>query len=332
VLVVAWAALWIGMRVVSPLPDFTRVDPLPHVHDAPLAADVARVVPWPKEFGTGIYDTARFSTLKTPGYLFGDAWWGAKWWYWPGSLVLKLPITVLAAFVGGLVCWRSVDRARRRLAFVVLVPLAAVLTAILLPYPQPVGVRYLLPVVALGLVAASPLVVIGRRRWGLVLLGVLAAGQLAFFWQSQPHSLAWTAPPFGPGYRVATDSNLDWGQDFYRLQDWAKGKRPVVLYFGPLEAQPNLPGAVPLFIPTEKDNVLAIADPALLRDGWLAVSATALTAYYRPVLGWLRAYCPVGSLGGTILLYRFDKPPDYGIRGPDQPAAPCEGDVSRRTA
>ncbi|HYV59648.1 MAG TPA: glycosyltransferase family 39 protein [Acidimicrobiia bacterium] len=332
VLVVAWAALWIGMRVISPVPDFTRVDPLPHVDHEPVVSEVARLVPWPKEFDTGIYDTARFSTQSTPGYLFGDAWFGAKWWYWPGSLLVKLPITVLAAFAGGLVCWRAVGRDRRRLAFVVLVPLAAALTAVLLPYPEPVGVRYLLPAIALGLVAASPLVVIGRRRWGLVLLAVLAAGQLAFFWQSQPHSLAWTAPPFRPGYRVATDSNLDWGQDFFRLQDWAKGKRPVLLYFGPIEPVPNVPGSTPLFQPTEKEGVLAILDPAALRHHWLAVSATALTAYFRPVLAWLRAYCPVGNLGGTILLYRFDKPPDYDIRGPDEPAAPCRGNVSRRTA
>ena len=330
VLLVAFAALWIGMRVVSPVPDFTHVDPLPGVHDAPVAADLVRLVPWPVEYDAGIYDTARFSTQKTPGYLFGDAWWGANWWYWPGSLVVKLPITVLAAFAAGLVCWRRVDRTSRRRAALVLVPLAVALTAILLPYPEPVGVRYLLPVVALGLVAASPLVTIGRRRWGAVLLGVLAAGQLAFFWQSQPHSLAWTAPPFHPGYRVTTDSNLDWGQDFYRLQDWAKGKKPVVLYFGPLEPVPNVPGSEPLFLPTEEKGVLAILDPEMLRDRWLAVSATALTAYFRPVLGWLRAYCPVGNLGGTILLYRFHEPPDYDVRGPDRPAAPCDGEVSHR--
>ncbi len=330
VLVVAWAALWIGMRAVSPVPDFKHVDPLPHVKDAPVTADVARIVPWPVEFDAGIDDTARFSTQKTPGYLFGDAWWGANWWYWPGSLVVKLPITVLVAIVGGAICWWRVGRDNRRRAALVLVPLAVALTAILLPYQQPVGVRYLLPVVALGLVAAAPLVVIGRRRWGLVLLGVLAAGQVAFLWQSQPHSLAWTAPPFRPGYRVTTDSNLDWGQDFYRLQNWSKGKKPVVLYFGPLEPVPNIPGSEPLFSPTEEEGVVAILNPVFLRDRWLAVSATALNAYFRPVLGWLRVYCPVGNLGGTILLYRFDEPPDYDVRGPDRPAAPCAGDVSHR--
>jgi hypothetical protein len=75
---------------------------------------------------------------------------------------------------------------------------------------------------------------------------------------------------------------------------------------------------------------LAILDQEMLRDRWLAVSATALTAYFRPVLGWLRGFCSVGNLGGTILLYRFHEPPDYDVRGPDRPAAPCDGDVSHR--
>ncbi len=330
VLLVAWAALWIGMRAVAPVPDFTRVDPLPEVDDAPLAADVVRLVPWPEEFDTGIYDTARYSKIKTPGYLFGDAWSGANWWYWPGSLVVKLPFTELAAVVGGLVCWLRVDRARRRRAAIVMVAPAVVLTAIVLPYPETVGVRYLLPVIALGLVAASPLATIARRTWGKVLLGVLAAGQLVFLWQSQPHSLAWTAPPFRPGYRVAADSNLDWGQDLYRLRKWAHGKTPVVHYFGPLDAVPNIPGSEPLFRPTGKQGVYDIVDREALRDRWLAVSATALTMYSRPVLSWLRGYCPVGNLGGTILLYRFHEPPDYTLRGPDRPSAPCDGDISHQ--
>jgi Dolichyl-phosphate-mannose-protein mannosyltransferase len=331
VLIVAWAVLWIGMRAVSPFPEFTRVDPLPEVRDTPIAAEVVRLVPWPEEFDTGIYDSTRYSTIKTPGYLFGDAWSGANWWYWPGSLVVKLPFTVLAALVGGLVCWFRVDPTRRRRAAIVLVAPAVVLTAIVLPYPEPVGVRYLLPVVALGLVAASPLVMIARRTWGKALLGVLAAGQLVFFWQSQPHSLAWTAPPFRPGYRVATDSNLDWGQDFYRLRRWAEGKKPVVQYFGPLDAVHNLaPGSEPLFAPTGKPGVFRILDRKALRDRWLAVSATALTAYNRSALAWVRAYCPVGNLGGTILLYRFHEPPDYTLRGPDRPAAPCDRGISHQ--
>jgi Dolichyl-phosphate-mannose-protein mannosyltransferase len=330
VLLMAWATLWIGYRAVSPVPDFTRVDPMPGV-DAPLTVKAVRLVPWPEEFDAGIYDVGRYNTVNQPAYLFGHAWSGANWWYWPGSLVVKLPFTVLAALVGGLVYWSRVDRARRRRAAMVLVAPAVVLTAIVLPFPQPKGARYLVPVIALGLVAASPLVTIAKRTWGKVLLSIIAAGQLAFLWQSQPHSLAWTAPPFRPGYQVATDSNLDWGQDFYRLQSWARAKKPVVLYFGPLDPVPNIPGSEPLFTSTDKPGVANIIDREALRDRWLAVSATALTSLTsRPALAWLRAYCPVGDLGATILLYRFHEPPQYKLRGSDRPAAPCDGDISHR--
>ena len=46
-------------------------------------------------------------------------------------------------------------------------------------------------------------------------------------------------------------------------------------------------------------------------------------------LAWLRAYCPVGTIGGTILLYRFATPPVAGPV-PDAPAHTCPGSVSRR--
>ena len=38
--------------------------------------------------------------------------------------------------------------------------------------------------------------------------------------------------PFSPGYRAASE-NVDWGQDFYRLQEWSIGRHPAVAYLGP---------------------------------------------------------------------------------------------------
>jgi hypothetical protein len=63
-------------------------------------------------------------------------------------------------------------------------------------------------------------------------------------------------------------------------------------------------------------------------SGWVAASATDLTTGNG--LAWLRAYCPVGNLGDTIMLYRFSRPPS-GAPGPVQPAAPCRGATSTRS-
>jgi hypothetical protein len=58
-------------------------------------------------------------------------------------------------------------------------------------------------------------------------------------------------------------------------------------------------------------------------NGWVAISATALTTSYYPwAWAYLRAYCPVGAVGRSIVVYRFAAPPEAGI-GPDRPAAPC---------
>jgi hypothetical protein len=64
-------------------------------------------------------------------------------------------------------------------------------------------------------------------------------------------------------------------------------------------------------------------------EGWVAASASDLTSADRGSLAWLRAYCPVGTLGGSILLYHFTSHPT-GAPGPAAPAPLCTGAVSRR--
>ena len=93
--------------------------------------------------------------------------------------------------------------------------------------------------VALWLVAAgrssrsSPPTQAGAGAAPAVALVLVVAVSAFFTIGSDPHSIAWTTPPFRPGYRVASNSDVDWGQDFYRLLDWSQGKRPAVAYFGP---------------------------------------------------------------------------------------------------
>jgi hypothetical protein len=184
-----------------------------------------------------------------------------------------------------------------------------------------VGIRYALPVIALLFVVGSPVagwLAASRRRWALVAL--LMVVQLASFWDAAPHSLAWTAPPFRPGYAVAAESSLDWGQDNRALIDWMDGRTVYVAPFGgSLEAVHKTPGY----------RDLMVTAPAEVR-GLAAASVTELTTYHREQLSWLRAYCHVGTIGGSILLYRFEQPPT-AEPGPSRPAGRCSGDVSVRT-
>jgi Dolichyl-phosphate-mannose-protein mannosyltransferase len=280
----------------------------------------------PHPYVEGIKYLSSNDTASSPGYLLGHRWIGANVWFWPASLVVKLSTPILVLLIAGpiafLVAVRSerVSRSTARQTVVAVVLPAVVLFIFELPGPRTLGVRYLLPSIALWIVVASPIaLLVGGRLMALTLTVVLAAAA-ALAALSYPDSIAYTAAPFAPGYRVATDSNVDWGQDFSLLTQWSQGHHPRVAYFGPRGiTNADVPGA---------RSLIGVAPGDI--SGWVAVSATDLTSALRDdSLSWLRAYCPVGTLGGSILLYHFTTPP-RAAPGPSTPAAVCPGAASHR--
>ena len=289
---VAWAATWAF---------YALLDPGVLLHLTVLL---------PSPYFEGIRYLAVHDTQSGPGYLLGAAWTGGHWWYWPGAMLVKTVPTTLLLLVVGPIGWWTVDRPTRRRLLAIVVTPALLLTAFNLTTPRDIGLRYMLPVIALWLVAASSVVRCGRI--GSVLAFGTVAVAAVFTIGSAPDSLAWAAPPFAPAYRSVTNADVDWGQGFYQLQSWSTGKHPWVWYFGPRGiGTAAFPGSRSL-IGTPPGRVI----------GWVAVSATNLTSNERRPLSWLRAYCPVGELGGSILLYRFRVPPEGGP-GPTRPAAMC---------
>ena len=90
-------------------------------------------------------------------------------------------------------------------------------------------------------------------------------------------------------------------------------------YFGPRGlTESDIPGARPL-LGTAPGDV----------SGWVAVSATALTSADSAQLAWLRNYCPVEVLAGSILVYRFEQAPQVAP-APARPATLCAGPLSTR--
>jgi 4-amino-4-deoxy-L-arabinose transferase-like glycosyltransferase len=279
----------------------------------------------PRPYADGVAYLASNDTVPGAGYIAGIAYTGGRWWFWPLSLVIKWPAAGLLLLVAGIIaCGWLAPPTRRRALLALAVP-AVLLTGFTITMPRDIGLRYLLPVIALGAAAAGALVpavasLRGRRRRpataGLAVLLALAAVTTA---GSFPGSLAWTAWPFRPAYTVATDSNVDWGQGLYALSAWSAGRHPWIAYFGPR-------GITTAAIPGAR-SLLGVA-PAEV-SGWAAVSVTALNSADRPALAWLRGWCPVGTLAGSILLYHFPRPPTGlpGLLGPTpaRPAPLCPG-------
>ena len=54
-----------------------------------------------------------------------------------------------------------------------------------------------------------------------------------------------------------------------------------------------------------------------------AVSAKLITGRGNDPPSWLRGYCPVATLGGSVLIYRFRQSPDRSAPIPAEPAGLC---------
>jgi hypothetical protein len=172
------------------------------------------------------------------------------------------------------------------------------------------------------------------RRSALATVAAVAIVQSVVLWHAHPHALAWSNPLFpGESWQLAADSNVDWGQDFYRLQAWAQDKGKVyVSYFGfgpsyDLDELPNAVSAHPASVWSEY-----LRGPPSGSE-YMAVSASNLNAYARDDFGLLRQMCPVDKIGETILVYRFPQIPETLRAQPEGlPHGLCEnGAYSTRT-
>ena len=306
---VAWVLVWACYLVLAP-------------------SSVLHLTLLPEPFLSGLRYLGSHDTVGAPAYLLGHAWVGGRWWYWPVTVVVKLPLLTVALLVVGPFGLRLAPSRARREAVAVAVAPAVVLALFTVLSPKDVGLRYLLPVLALWLVVASSAALAAGRVVVRVALVVVVAVAAVAVGLSLPTSLTWAGSPFAPAYRSVSNSDVDWGQGFWLLRSWSVGRHPWVAYFGQGLGVPDIPGARPMLTEVPGVAPTLVVDPGRL-TGWVAVSATSLTSDDAAQLAFLRAYCPVADLGGSILVYRFPTPPS-ARPGPARPAAVCPGAASHR--
>ncbi len=245
-----------------------------------------------------------------PQYLAGS--FSREGWrhYFALAMAVKSALPGLAAmFVGlGLAVWH---RRRWRDDIYLWFPAALWFVVVSLTAVNR-GVRYVLPVYALLLVLAGGPVARWLSRWrplGGLLVALLVVAQASEAVKTHPDYLPYfnqLAGGMRGGPRWLDGSNLDWGQDLFRLPGWLEERgieRVRLLYFG--TGEPDYFG-----VPREP---LPVDDWAISpRPGVYVVSANYLV---RGLLeardrgwrsDWLNRYQPVDILGGTLYLYVFD--------------------------
>lgn len=263
-------------------------------------------VPMPA-FWIGLGRLAAHSAQGHATYLLGETSAHGVWYYFPVLILTKTPLSLLLAMGAGMVMLLLPINSGTRpetplsappgfLGLVCLIPATVFLAASMFGGIQ-IGIRHILP--ALPLIYLLAGAALTRTKGMVVLLGVICLTAAVETRRIHPDYLAYfNSLVKNPRY-VATDSNLDWGQDLARLarSPWA-GELKAVYPLG--DRTEGLFEALGL-----RRELKDAAIPEEAGSSWVvAVSVT------RMVLGPgdssdLKDIEPIAQVGQGILIYRL---------------------------
>jgi hypothetical protein len=246
-------------------------------------------------------------------YLLGQSSPRALWYYFPVLLTIKLSLPLLLAPLGV-----ASVRARALSNWACLA--ALVLLVASLNFRVQIGIRLVLPLVAVGGVGIAAATVealrMPRWRWTRPMLGGAVA--LGLLWMTAsaatawPHGLCYVNELWGgpeQGYELVSDSNYDWGQGLGELLAWngAHGDAALdVWYFG---SDPAIKRSPLRYIPVHDLKIERPADLlALTKSRFFAVSTTMEYGHtttqnaHRVAAEFLRVCSPIDRTT-TFLIY-----------------------------
>jgi len=234
-------------------------------------------------FLVGLEVVGNHATGQHPAFLLGRGRADGWWYYFPVVFFFKTPIPLLILLAIGF-AFRETWRLTAAALLMLIAPMFSTLD---------IGVRHILPIMPLvAIIAAYAPIRLPRAAAIALLLWLVIADVRAY-----PDYLAYFNAFAGDHpERIASDSNLDWGQDLLRLKDVVRerGIRSIrVAYFGSADVQWHIAQA----------QTLKAGEAA---DGWIAVSEmmfTYGTAESRAGFAWLNALTPKQRVGRSIRLY-----------------------------
>lgn len=307
---------WIG-RIVGALIAFAIVVWAAYRFDVGRLAPGGALVPAPAFIG-GIDRFVLHGGAGHPSFLLGTPGNHGWWYYFPVALAVKTPLPLLLFASLGTI--EVIRRLRADRDWAAAVPLVAGLAMLIIAMTVRVdlGVRLVLPLYPLlAIVAARGALALWNQpplRASRVALAVVVAWSAIGVVRAHPDYLAYFNGLAGDHpERILVDSNLDWGQDLYRLRDTllARGVRDSIriAYFGTAD---------PVAVGVPNARQLGLHERA---TGWIAASETYLSGeWVGGAYSWLLEYPAAARIGPSMRLWYI--PPDR--------AAAVTRDSSRR--
>jgi hypothetical protein len=279
-------------------------------HEAGVLLQHVWLPRWVKGFLEGIIAIKAHNDAGHLSFLLGQLRPTGWWYFYLVALAAKTPIPLLVTGPIGMVLlaregWLARDgwRLAPLLSFLTVLVFASVYSHI------NIGIRHVLvlyPFMALG--GAHAVALTWRALRGAVVRPLAIVGsaavvglvgwQVLTLWKANPDYLPYFNEAVAHPERVLVDSDLDWGQDLWRLeQRTAAMKIPKLnlAYMGTADLSRE---ALPPFV---------VMRPATPVTGWVAISTLA-RVHYPKGYAWLDAYTPLEKVGKTIDLYYIPPP------------------------
>lgn len=263
-------------------------------------------------FWAGVERILFLSQGGRPTFLAGQFSDQGFWQYFPVAFLVKTPLPTLALLLTAAILLLRGAHTRRRAVFCLLP--AALYFGLSMQSGLNIGYRHLLPILPpiFCLIGGLWAQHWGRRARlaGIILLAAIGLTTLRI----HPYYLSYfNALGGGPanGYNLLIDSNIDWGQDLLRLQEWMAQHEVVrvkLAWFGSADpayydlTYDPLPG-LPRHFDLWWNPPFNTTQP---EPGIYAISVSnlwELPLADKTVFAWFRARPPTDRVGYSILIY-----------------------------
>jgi hypothetical protein len=254
------------------------------------------------EYIEGLREVARHNARGQPAFFLGQVSSTGGWkLYYPVTILLKWPVTVL------LVCVSGLALALRKPTSVpmdvwIMASFAVIYFGLAMHARFNLGERHVLPLYPFALMFAGHLwEYFHARRWQVFLLYGLVLLNAADALRFAPGYLSYFSPlvPQSQAYRLLSDSNLDWGQGLLALRKYEQthpGELIWLAYFGSVDPAVYGIRAQPL---AEGQRV----------TGTIIASTTNISGQFLrdpASYHWLLQYKPAGILDHSLLVFRVE--------------------------
>lgn len=223
-------------------------------------------IPLPANYVRGIDAQQVHFQGEMESYLAGELRKGGWWYFYIYAMFVKVPLGSLCLFCISVPIAMKNTRIRQK-AWVCWIPCVVLFVVASSKAGFTMHFRYVLPVIPLLIAGSSfilncksSLVQVTARL--LLVSTILSSVVVSPFWLSYFNELAG-----GPknGSRHLIDSNIDWGQDLYRLRNWLyenENKEPIFVGYV---------NYVPIETILDKDVIKIPEDVTLLVPGYYAI-------------------------------------------------------------